>query len=156
VWAIDPAQPLSNVVVLEDYLAASLGPQRSRALLVAMCSGFGIVLATIGIYGVTSRSVAERTREVGIRIALGGHPSIVWWRLVLASLRAVLLGAAAGTIVSSMADAGVLRLLPDLVAPDWKYRIGAAAVLIGSGTAAAIFAARHAASIEPVRALRAE
>lgn len=156
VWAIDPAQPLSNIQILENFLSASLGAQRLRALLVALCSGFGILLATIGIYGVTSRSVSERTREVGIRIALGGDPSTVWWRLVAASLRAVLLGAAAGAMLSTTVDAGIVRLLPELAAPDWAYRLSAAAVMIGAGAAAAIIAARQAAAIEPIKALQAD
>src|SRR4029079_12196681 len=55
VWAIDPAQPLSSIALLDDYLRASLGPQQFRAWLVALCSLFGILLAIIGVYGVTAR-----------------------------------------------------------------------------------------------------
>jgi putative ABC transport system permease protein len=156
IWAVDPSQPLSNVVVLEDYLSASLGPQRFRAWLVALCGAFGISLAIIGIYGVTSRSVSERTKEVGIRIALGGHPSHVWWRLVTATLRAVFAGVVAGTVVSLMVDTAIARLLPELGAGNWTFRLGAALVMIGAAAAAAITAARHAASIEPVRALHGD
>jgi putative ABC transport system permease protein len=156
IWAVDPSQPLSNVVVLEDYLSASLGPQRFRAWLVALCGAFGISLAIIGIYGVTSRSVSERTKEVGIRIALGGHPSHVWWRLVTATLRAVFAGVVAGTVVSLMVDTGIARLLPELGAGNWTFRLGAALVMIGAAAAAAVTAARHAASIEPVRALHGD
>jgi putative ABC transport system permease protein len=156
VWAVDPAQPLSSIVVLDDYLSASLGPQQFRAWLVALCSGFGILLAIIGIYGVTARSVSERTKEVGIRIALGGQPSSVWLRLVVASLRAVLAGVVAGAVLSFVVDSGIVRLLPELGAGDWTFRLGAAMTMIGTGAAAAIIAARHAASIEPVQALRGD
>ena len=156
VWAIDPAQPLSSIVVLEDYLSASLGPQQFRAWLVALCSVFGLVLAIIGVYGVTSRSVAERTKEVGIRIALGGHPAKVRRRLVIRSLRAVLVGVAAGACLSFVVDSGIVRLLPELGAGDWTFRLGAAVTMIGAGAAAAIIAARHAASIDPVQALRGD
>ncbi len=156
VWAIDPAQPLSSIVVLEDYLSASLGPQQFRAWLVALCSVFGLVLAIIGVYGVTSRSVAERTKEVGIRIALGGHPATVRRRLVIRSLRAVLVGVAAGAFLSFVVDSGIVRLLPELGAGDWTFRLGAAVTMIGAGAAAAIIAARHAASIDPVQALRGD
>lgn len=153
VWAVDPTQPLSNLVVLDDYLAASLGPQKFRAWLVALCSVFGMLLATIGIYGVTSRAVTERAREAGIRIALGGHPSHVWWGLVTNSLRAVTAGAVAGVILSLIVDTGIVRLMPELGAGDWALRLGAAAVMVGAGAVAAMLAASHAASIEPMRAL---
>jgi putative ABC transport system permease protein len=154
IWSVDPAQPLSSVVILDDFLAASLGPQKFRAWLVTLCSVFGVVLAIIGIYGVTSRSVAERTREVGIRIALGGQPSNVWWRLVTASMRAVVMGVAAGVILSLAVDRGITLLLPELGAGQWTFRVGAAAVMSIAGMAAAIAAARQAASIEPIGALR--
>jgi predicted permease len=154
IWSVDPAQPLSSIVVLDDFLDASLGPQRFRAWLVALCSAFGLVLAVIGIYGVTSRSVAERTREVGIRIALGGHPSMVRWRLVIASVRAIAAGVAGGAILSLGVDNGIVRLLPEMGSTQWTFRIAAAAVMVIAGAAAAIAAAWQAASIEPVRALR--
>jgi hypothetical protein len=156
VWAVDPAQPMSNIVMLDEYLRASLGPQEFRAWLVALCSGFGILLAIIGIYGVTARSVSERTKEVGIRIALGGHPWRIWWRLVLASLRAVTAGAAIGAGISVAVDSGIVQLLPELGRGEWLLRSGAAAVLIVAGAVAAIVAARQATKVEPVRALRAD
>ncbi len=156
VWSVDPEQPLSNIVLLDDYLASSLGPQQFRAWLVALCGGFGILLAIIGIYGVTARAVSERTREVGIRIALGGRPAQVWWRLVAASLRAVVAGVVLGAALSFMADRGLVRLLPELGAGDWLYRSAAALIMVASSAAAAIVAARAAASIEPVRALRGD
>jgi putative ABC transport system permease protein len=156
VWSIDPAQPLSNIVVLDDYLAASLGQQQFRAWLVGICSVFGILLAIVGIYGVTSRTVSERTREVGIRIALGGHPLNVWRGLVTASLRAVLAGAGAGAILSFAVDMAIVRLLPELGSSDWTFRVGAAMVLVGAGTTATVIAARQAAAIEPVQALKGD
>lgn len=156
VWTHDPAQPLANIVVLEDYLSASLGPQQFRAWLVSLCSIFGILLSVIGIYGVTARSVAERTKEVGIRIALGGDPSNVWWRLVVASLRAVLTGVVGGGALSFMIDGGLVRLLPELGGTEWTFRVLAALVMIVAGAAASVVAARHAAAIEPIRALRGD
>jgi putative ABC transport system permease protein len=156
IWAVDPAQPMSNVVLLDEYLRASLGPQEFRAWLVVLCSSFGILLAVIGIYGVTARSVSERTKEVGIRIALGGHPRSVWGRLVVDSLRAVAVGAAIGATVSVAVDSGLVQLLPELGRGDWRLRACAAALMAVAGAVAATVAARQATSIEPVRALRAD
>lgn len=156
IWSVDPAQPLSSVVILDDFLAASLGPQKFRAWLVALCGACGVLLAIVGIYGVTSRSVAERTREVGIRIALGGHPSTVWWRLVMVSMRAVVGGLAMGAMLSLAVDSGIARLLPELGASQWKFRVAAAMVMSVASITAAMIAARRAASVEPARALRAK
>ena len=156
IWSIDSAQPLSGIVVLEDFLTTSLGPQQFRSWLVGLCTICGIVLAVIGIYGVTSRSVAERTKEVGIRIALGGHPSRVWWRLVTLSLRAVAIGAAGGVALSIAVDAGMVQLLPELNGAHWAFRIGAGLCVTCAGAIAAILAARHASRIEPIIALRGD
>ncbi len=156
VWAVDPQQPLSNIVLLDEYLESSLGPQQFRAWLVALCSGFGILLAVVGIYGVTARSVAERTREVGIRMALGARPGDVWARLVFASLGAVAAGAAVGAILSLMVDGSLARLLPELGGGNWMYRALACAIMIAAGGAAATIAARQAAAVEPLTALRGD
>jgi putative ABC transport system permease protein len=154
--SVDAAQPLANVVFLDDYLQRSLGPQRFRAWLVGLCTVFSLLLATVGIYAVTARSVSERTREVGIRIALGGLPALVRLRLVARSLHAVLGGVVAGGALSWMVDAGLVRLFPELGGGEWAFRSGAAALLVSAGALAAIAAARRAAGIEPARALRGD
>lgn len=99
---------------------------------------------------------AERTKEVGIRIALGGHPSSVWWRLVNASMRAVVAGVVAGGMLSLAVDRGIVRLLPELGSSQWRFRLGAGLIMSIAGVMAAILAARHTASIEPMRALRGD
>jgi ABC-type antimicrobial peptide transport system permease subunit len=156
VWSIDPNQPLSNIVVLTDYFAAGLGPQRFRAILVTLCGGFGLLLATIGTYAVTARSLLERTREIGVRIAIGGDPATVRWTMAATSLRAVVVGTLIGILGSTVAHAGVARLLPELDGPGWLLRAGAAAVLSLIGGAAVAIASRQAASVDPARALQAQ
>ena len=74
VWSVDPAQPLASINTLDRFLSDSLGPQRFRSVLLAIFGSLGLLLAAVGIYGVTSRTVVERTREVGVRLALGGRP----------------------------------------------------------------------------------
>jgi putative ABC transport system permease protein len=156
IWKVDPAQPLSSIVVVEDFLAASLGPQQFRSYLVILCSLFGILLAVVGIYGVTSRSVAERTKEAGIRIALGGEPSAVRRHLLVGNLNAIAGGVAAGVMLSVMVDRSIVSLLPELGAGDWMLRLGAGAILLTVGGLAAAAASRHASQIEPMRALRGD
>ena len=156
VWSVDPNQPLSQIATLDDVLAASLGPQRFRALLVALCGGFGLLLATIGTYAVTARSVYERTREVGIRIAVGGDPVVVWWTMASQGAGAVVAGALAGLILSAIVDTGVARVVPEIGDTTWRFRLMAGLAVGLVGVMASVFAARRAVTIDPVRALQAE
>ena len=156
VWAVDAKQPLANVITLEQFLAASLGPQRFRAILIAVCGAIGLLLATIGTYGVTARSVVERTREVGIRLALGGGAFDVWWTVAWGSLRAVIAGAVAGVIAAIAAGAGLAAVLPEVRGTAWLFAALCACVLVIVGAAAALFAARRVTGIEPLRALRTD
>ena len=156
VWAVDPNQPLSNIITLEGFLANTLGAQRFRATLISVCGVIGLLLATIGTYGVTARSVVERTREVGVRLALGGHPRTVWWAVASTSIRAILAGAVAGVAMSAMARAGLAALLPELQGASVMFSFAAAAVLLAVGALAAVLASRRASSIDPLIALRGE
>jgi putative ABC transport system permease protein len=155
IWQMDPSQPLANVVTLESFLHDSLGPQRFRALLVTGYAVLGLLLATIGTYGVTARSVVDRTREVGVRLALGGDPLRVSWTVAATSLKAVLGGALAGILASAAAGVALAALLPELKEAGWLFSAAAAGALVLAGCAAALIAARGVLSIEPSRALRA-
>ena len=154
VWAIDPKQPLGNITTLEDFMRASLGPHRFRAMLVAACGVIGLFLATIGTYGVTARSVIERRREVGIRMALGGRAFDVCWSVAKTTLRAVLTGAVVGVAASSVAGVLLRAMLPELERAGWAFSGGAAGVLLLIGAAATLTAARRATSVDPLIALR--
>jgi putative ABC transport system permease protein len=156
VWQVDAKQPLANLITLEQFLAASLGPQRFRAILIAVCGGIGLLLATIGTYGVTARSVVERTREVGIRRALGGGAFEVWWTVAWGSLRAVIAGAIVGIAASIAAGVGLAAALPEVRGAAWVFAGGCGCLLVAVGAVAALLAARGVASIEPLRALRAD
>ena len=154
IWQVDVNQPLANVVTLEGFLSDSLGAHRFRAMLIAACGIVGVLLATIGTYGVTARSVVERTREVGIRLALGGSPVTVWWTVAWGSVRAVAAGAVAGIAASMMAGAGLSALLPDVGGAIWKPAAAGAAGLVLIGAMAAMVAARSAVRIDPLIALK--
>jgi putative ABC transport system permease protein len=154
IWQVDVDQPLANVATLEGFLADSLGAHRFRAMLIAACGGIGLLLATIGTYGVTARSVVERTREVGIRLALGGRPVDVWWTVAWGSLRAVGAGAVGGVILSIAAGAGLAALLPDAGGGIWKAAAGCGAGLVIVGAIAAMVAARGAVAVDPLVALK--
>jgi putative ABC transport system permease protein len=156
VWAVDAKQPLANVITLDQFLAASLGPQKFRAMLMTVCGIIGLLLATIGTYGVTARSVVERTREVGIRLALGGRALDVWWTVAWASLKAVVAGAILGIAASIAAGAALASILPEVRGAAWLVAAICGAALVTVGAAAALLAARGVISVEPLRALRSE
>jgi predicted permease len=156
VWAVDPKQPLGQITTLAAFLDASLGPQRFRALLIALCAGLGLLLATIGTYGIAARSVAERRKEVGLGLALGGRLRSVCWAILRGTLGAVTIGSLAGVVASAAAHAVVRTLLPDVDAAVWRFAAAAAAMLIATGGCAAAVAARRAASVDPLRAMQAE
>ena len=154
IWDVDPKQPLANVVTMEQFLSDTLGAQRFRALLVSACGAIGFILAIVGTYGVTARSVVERTREVGIRLALGGAPLRVWWTVAWGSLRAVVAGAVLGIVLSGAASALLAALLPEVQQGAWGIALISAAALATVGGAASLIAARAAIAVEPVRALK--
>jgi hypothetical protein len=156
VWAVDPNQPLSNIITLERFLSDTLGAQRFRATLLSVCGLIGLLLATIGTYGVTARSVVERTKEVGVRLALGGRPGAVWWAVASTSIRAILAGAGVGVAMAAMARAGLGALLPELRGASLTFSLAAAAVLVVVGVLAAVLASRRATSVDPLIALRGE
>jgi putative ABC transport system permease protein len=156
VWAVDPKQPLGQITTLETFLDASIGPSRFRALLIAVCGALGLLLATIGTYGIAARAVVERRKEVAIRLALGGRVARVCWAVVRGPLRAVLTGAVAGIVGSGLAHAVVQAVLPDVNADGWRFTAAATGVLIVAGMGAAAVAARRAASVDPVRAMQGE
>ncbi len=153
VWDVDEKQPLGNIVTLQEFIAASLGGHRFRAMLVAVCGALGLLLATVGTYAVTARYVVERQREVGIRLALGGRPMQVWWTVARTSLNAVVLGAIAGCVLSTLAGAVLGALIPELRERNWMFTVAAATVLTLVGGAAALIAARGVARVEPFKTL---
>ncbi len=156
ILSVDPQQPIDSVTTLEQFLADSLGPQRFRSTLLLLLSGIGLALAGLGVYGVTSRAVVERTPELGVRLALGATPGALARLVVWQSMRAVLVGLAAGAALALVAAAALLKWLPDLGRTDaWAAPV--AMVVLGTVAAiAAILPARRALALAPGVALRIE
>ncbi len=156
IWEIDPAQPLASVATLEQFLNDSLGPQRFRSVLLGIFSSVGLLLAAIGIYAVTSRTVAERTREVGVRLALGGRPGRVWWTVAGRSLRAFAIGVLAGSIGAIAAASILASLFPEVEATSRLYAVPAMALLMCAGVGTALAAAHRVTRLDPLKAIRTE
>jgi putative ABC transport system permease protein len=155
-WSVDKDQPVWKVRALEQLVAGSRGRSRALSLLVGVFALVAVTLSGVGIYGVMSYAVSQRTREIGIRMALGAESRRVM-RLVVG--RALALTAVA-IVLGAAGAAALARLLGTLlfgVRPaDPATFAGAAVALAAVGALAAYLPARRAARIDPVRALADE
>jgi predicted lysophospholipase L1 biosynthesis ABC-type transport system permease subunit len=156
VHQIDPAQPLSGVTTLDTFLGDSLGPDRFRGALLLVFAATGLLIASVGIYGVASRGVAERTRELGLRLALGGRPSQV---------RALVLRYAGAGIAAGFILGWPAAWLSERALRHWLPGVGdsapggvamASALLAVAGLVSAGVPALRAGRVDPLVALRAE
>ena len=156
VAALDPALPLASIRPMDQVVARSIAPQRFNMLLIAAFAGVGLALTAIGIYGVMSYSVAQRTNELGIRIALGARAAdvvrlVLREAFVLAAI-ALLLG-----LAGSIALSRVLQSLLFEVTPTDPVTLASVCFLVLAVTAlAAVLPARRATRIDPLIALRYE
>ncbi len=156
VRSVDPAEPISHAMALDDLVARSVAQRRLSLALLAAFAAVALLLSAIGIYGVTSYAVAQRTRELGIRLALGARPR----QLVAAQLRQGLV-LALGGIAAGVAAALVLTrflgsLLYGVSATDPATFAGVALLLAAVATAASYIPARRVTRVDPTLALRAE
>lgn len=156
VRTLDPNLPVSDVRLMQERVDAALVRDWFSVLLLGLFAALALVLALVGVYGVMAFSVAQRTREIGIRLALGATPSGIL-RLVLGqSFRLVLAGLAIG-LGGSLALAGIIdRLLYDTGPRDPMTLAGVSLLLLAVAAVAALVPARRAARVEPVVTLRAE
>jgi len=150
---VDPAQPLSSVTTLDEFLDESLGPDRFRSVLLVVLAALGLTLAAVGIYGVTSRGVAERTREIGVRLALGCAPAGAWRLLMGRSLGAVAVGFAGGLGAAGLAAPALRSWLPGLDSARPLAIVPALVVLAIVGLVSAALPARRAMRVDPIAAL---
>lgn len=156
VLSVDPLQPIDHVTTVEQFLADSLGPQKFRSALLLVLALIGAAIAAVGIYGVTSRAVHERTQELGVRLALGATQASVVSTVVWQTLRSVVAGLIAGVALASIAALALLRALPDLSGRDAWLAAPSVIVLAATAILAAAIPASHAASLDPVIALRSD
>jgi putative ABC transport system permease protein len=154
--AIDAEQPLYAVQTMEEVMSGVLSQPRSTTSIVAFLSAAALLLAAIGIYGVLSFGVAQRSREIGIRLALGARTGQIRALVVGQSMKLVTAGIAIG-IPASLGLARFFSTLLFGITPADPVTMGAVvAIVLAVGWMAAYLPARHATRIDPVRALRSQ
>ena len=156
VHAIDPNLPLASVGSLEQIVSASISQQRFYMLLLTTFAGVALVLAAVGIFGVLSYAVSQRTREIGIRMALGAQGSSVIRLIVRQAMLLVACGVAAGLTLGLLLSQTMAKMLFSVTSTDPATYVAVSVTL----TVVALFAcwlpARRATRVDPIVALRAE
>jgi putative ABC transport system permease protein len=154
--SMDPNLPLPAVIAMQDVVRSSIGRRRFDALLLATFAGVALLLSAIGIYGVTSYAVAQRTREIGIRAALGATRSNVLGLVLGRTVSLTMLGIGTG-LLGALAMTRVLTSLLYGVRPtDAATFIVVAGMLLAVTLLASYIPARRALRIDPLEALRTE
>ena len=156
VWEIDKDQPVSNIRTMEDILADSIARQRFSMLLLAIFASVALVLAAVGIYGVMSYSVAQRTHEIGIRMALGAQTGAVLKLAVGYGLKLVVAGIAIGLIAAFALTRVMATLLFGVTATDPTTFTLISLLLVAVAAIASYIPARRATRVNPIIALRYE
>ncbi|HKG91229.1 MAG TPA: ADOP family duplicated permease, partial [Gemmatimonadaceae bacterium] len=156
IGAIAPTLPLDRSLSLSDLLGVTLLPQRIAAAVAGTFGALALALAALGIYGVVAYAVTERTREIGVRVALGAMRRDVLRMVLGQGLRLATIGVTIG-LTLAMAAAGALRsLLFGLSAYDSLTLAGASLTLVAVALLATLVPARRAAKVDPMVALRSE
>jgi putative ABC transport system permease protein len=156
VLSADPDQPISRVRTIEEAMASGIAVQRFTTVLATLFASLALLLAAVGTFGVMSHVVSTRTREIGVRLALGAQRGDII-RMILGQALRVATGAAiAGVIAASLVDTSLGTLLFEVKPGDPRTLIGAVAVLIVTALAASYVPVRRALAQNPVGSLRAE
>jgi putative ABC transport system permease protein len=156
VWSVDKDLPPSHPMTLDQIRSDSIAQPRVIALLLGLFAGLALVLASVGLYGVVSRSVTERTHELGVRMALGATAMGVFRLVVGQGLTLALLGSGIGLIGSLVATQALATFLFNVRPTDPITFTGVSLLLIVVTLVASYFPARRAAKVDPLVALRYE
>ena len=153
---LSPATPLVLFVTLREQMEAALGSQRALSLMSDLFAGLALFLSGLGLYGLLSSNVAQRTSEIGVRMALGAERAEVLRMILSEALRLLVAGLVFGAIVLTLTVRFIEEMLYRVSAFD-PLRIAAiTAVLALTSIVAGIIPAFRAASIDPIEALRSE
>jgi predicted permease len=153
---LDPALPIIASGVLVDQVSTALFPVRFAAILLVVLGLAGLVIAAIGLYGMIAQGVAARTRELGIRLALGAEPAVIRGLVLRDGLRLTAFGLGIGVVLAALTSRVLEAWLYGVSALDPLAFSVAPAVLLMVAAVASLVPARRATRVDPVEALRAE
>lgn len=154
--SLDKQEPVTNVRTMQQHLSNSIAQTRLTMLLVSTFSIVALVVATVGLYGLIAYSVAQRTQELGIRLALGAEPRDIVRLVMRQGLAAALVGIAAGLAGSLALTRAMRSLLYDVSATDMQTFTVSALVFLAIAAVASYIPARRAARLDPSGTLRYE
>jgi putative ABC transport system permease protein len=156
VHALDKDQPIADVRTMDQWVARTLSQAKFSSTLLTTFAGLALALAAIGIYGVMSYSVTQRTSEIGIRLALGAEARDILGMVVGNAVRLAAIGLSIGVVLALALSRTLTSLLYETAGTDPVTFTAVVAVLGGVAIAASYFPARRASRIPPVDALRAQ
>jgi predicted permease len=156
ILSIDPLLPAPRVTTLRQSSSIVLLPQRAAAIVTGMLGGIGLVLASVGLYGILAFAAGQRTREMGIRLALGARRSTVAALMIREALTLTLAGIVIGLALSALGSRLLAALLFDVSPIDPLTFIGMPVLFAAVALMAGYFPARRLASTDPLTALRAD
>jgi putative ABC transport system permease protein len=156
VLAIDANQPIANISTMEKIVADSIAQPRLSMLLMGLFGALAMILAAVGIYGLLSYAVTQRTQEMGIRMALGAKTTDVLKLILTQGMTLALIGIGIGLIGSFALTRLLAGLLFGVTPTDASTFISVSVVLIGVALFACYLPARRATKVDPLMALRYE
>jgi len=156
VHSLDPEAPLYAFRTVDEVIDTWLNEDRIITTMIGSMGLLALGLASIGLFGTIAYSVAERTREIGVRVALGARRSAIMNLVIRRSLRMVTIGTLIGSVLSVGVGIALMSLMYGAEAPRPLTVVGALALLFAVALVAAYVPARRATRIDPLAALRAE
>ena len=154
VWSVNGNLPVASVNTMQQIYAKSLARTSFTLAMLAIAGTMALALGIIGIYGVISYSVLQRTREIGIRVALGAQKNELKWMFVRSALTLTVAGVAVGVVAAAMLTQSMKSLLFGIGPLDPITYLTVPLVLSAAAALASYFPARRAAAINPVEALQ--
>ena len=154
IWAVDAQQPIYDLSTMDQILARAVFLPRLRTTLLAAFAAAALLLAALGIYGVLSYSVTQRTREIGLRMALGANATETLGLVVRKSMGLIVVGVGVGLVAATLLARSMAGILYGVSTFDLTAFGVAAAVLVTAGLSASLVPARRAVRIDPMVALR--
>ncbi len=153
---MNPGLPLAKVRTLDEVYRRSMARTSFALVLLGIAGGMALTLAIVGVYGVLAYAVAQRRREVGIRLALGAEPRVLQWFFVRKGLVLNCPGIVLGLVSAGVLSRWIASLLFGVTPLDPLTFLASAVVIAMAAVAASYLPGRQAASVDPMEALRSE